>query len=281
MISRCAGQLLIWLFLLYGGYAAAEQETVYTFGVPPQQTPADTAKRWIPLTQYLSRKTGVIIQFQTARDLATFHAQLKRGLFDFAFSSPQTYIEAHHLASYKAFAKERGGSTVGLIVVRNDSAIQDVKQLNQLTLAFAGPTAFTATTLPRTYLKQQGVEINLQYIASIDSVYRAVAKGTFQAGGGEARTFGALDPELKNELRVLWASKSLPPFAFAARAQVPPDIVARVREAMLDMHLNAAGRGILRTLNFKAFEGAADADYDVVRQMHFVHDGATNSATPN
>ncbi len=250
-------------------------DPVYYLGIPPQQTPNEIAKRWTPFTNYLSRKTGLSIQLQTAKDITTFHGQLKQGQLDLSFVNPQTYIQVHQLAGYQAFAKERGGATIGLIVVRKDSLIQDVAQLDQLTMAFAGPTAFTATTLPRTHLKLRHVEVTPQYVVSIDSVYRAVAKGLFQAGGGEARTFGSLDPDLKKELRILWESKPLPPFPFFAHPRIPKEVVARIQRAFITMDADVQGRAILNTLNFKGFEAAEDADYDVVRKMRFVHDVAT------
>lgn len=251
--------------------AQAADDAVYYLGIPPQQTPNEIAKRWTPFTHYLSRKTGLNIQLQTAKDIATFHGQLKQGQLDLSFVNPQTYLQVHQLAGYQAFAKEKFGATIGLIIVRKDSVINDVMQLDQLTMAFAGPTAFTATTLPRTHLKLRHIEVTPQYVVSIDSVYRAVVKGLFQAGGGEARTFGSLEPELKKELRVIWESKPLPPFPFFAHPRIPKEIVARIQRAFLTMDADNQGRAILQTLNFKGFEVADDADYDVVRKMHFVH----------
>lgn len=260
--------------------AQALEGQVYYLGIPPQQTPNEIAKRWTPFATYLSRKTGLNIQLQTAKDITTFHGQLKHGQLDISFVNPQTYIQVHQLAGYQAFAKERGGATIGLIIVRKDSLIQDVAQLDQLTMAFAGPTAFTATTLPRNYLKLRRVDVTPQYVVSIDSVYRAVAKGLFQAGGGEARTFGSLDSDLKKELRILWESKPLPPFPFFAHPRIPKEVVMRIQRAFLTMDADAQGRAILQTLNFKGFEAADDADYDIVRKMHFVHDVATPPAGP-
>lgn len=267
-----------WTFaaLIFFGYApvapAETEEPIYFLGIPPQQNPMEIAKRWTPLAIYLSRKSGVRIQLQTAKDITTFHGQLKQGQIDFSFVNPQTYIQVHQFAGYQAFAKEKGGATIGLIVVRKDSVIQDVSQLDQLTMAFPGPTAFTATTLPRTYLKTRRVEVKPQYVVSIESVYRAVVKGLFQAGGGEARTYGSLDPQLKKDLRILWESKPLPPFPFFAHPRVSPEVVKRVQRAMLEMDEDAQGQALLSSLNFKAFEAADDADYDIVRKMHFVHD---------
>lgn len=255
--------------------AQVSSTQTYYLGIPPQQAPNEIAKRWTPFTHYLSRKTGLSIQLQTAKDIATFQDQLKQGQLDISFINPQTYIQVHQLAGYQAFAKERGGATKGLIIVRKDSLIQDVGQLDRLTMAFAGPTAFTATTLPRNYLKLRRVEVTPQYVVSIDSVYRAVAKGLFQAGGGEARTFGSLDPDLKKELRILWESKPLPPFPFFVHPRIPKDVVARIQRAFLTMDADTQGRAILQMLNFKGFEAADDLDYDVVRKMHFLHDVPT------
>ena len=45
----------------------------------PQHKAADLAARWVPLLQYLNTRTGLHIEFRTARDIPTFEQQLARG----------------------------------------------------------------------------------------------------------------------------------------------------------------------------------------------------------
>lgn len=248
--------------------AAAAPDAVFSFGIGPQQSTTELAKRWTPVLQYISEHAGVSLQFRTAKDIPTFQEQMREGSFDFAYINPYHYLAFRKAIPYTAFAHERDARLVGVLVVRKDSKLTQPSQLQGLTLAFPAANALAATWLPMHMLKQQGVEVTPQYVTSMDSVYRSVAKGLFPAGGGEMRTLGAIDPEIKNQLRVLWTSESLPPFPFVAHPRVPKEIVSRVQRAMLEMEQHAPGLALLASLNFKGVEATNDAAYEEMRKLN-------------
>lgn len=262
--------------LLLGLILAAYQQTTraeapavsYSFGIGPAQSAIELAKRWTPVMQYLSEKSGVHLQFKTAKDIPAYQQQVRQGAYDFIYIIPYYYLLEHKNSGYIAFAREKEGKLFGVLVVKKDSTIQDVSQLNRLTLAFPSASALAATWLPLNMLRDKGVQVTPQYVNSLDSVYRSVAKGLFVAGGGELRTLGTTDPEIKNQLRVLWTSEGLPPFTFAAHPRVPKDVLAKVQKAMDEMDQNPQGLALLRANNFKGMEITDDADYNDMRKLN-------------
>jgi phosphonate transport system substrate-binding protein len=259
------------LLILMPAFPAQAQDVAppgYSFGIGPQQSATELAKRWTPVMQYLSEKSGVSVQFKTAKDIPTFQQLMLEGAFDFAFINPYHYTIFSKKAGYLAFAQEHEGRLVGVLVVKKDSPIKDVRQLNGQTVAFPAANALAATWLPINFIKEQGASVTPQYVNSMDSVYRGVAKGLFPAGGGEARTLGTIDPEIRNQLEVLWTSEPLPPFVFAAHPRVPKDVVARVQKAMDEMDTQPQGIALLKTLNFKGMRKADDNDYAAMRKMN-------------
>ena len=260
----CGIALLLVSFPLWAGNAAK----IYYFGIPPQQSATVIAERWTPVMQYLSQKTGFNIQLKTEKDLATYAHKLEQGGYDFGFASPFLYILAKKTTGIEAIAREQNGKTAGLIIVKKNSPIQSVEQLNEQTLVFSGPTAFAATVLPVNYLKSKKVTVKIHYVVSIDSVYLSLAKGLFQAGGGEIRTFNGLAPDIKNELRVIWQSSALPPFAFYAHPRVPREVIDKVQNALVGMGDTIQGQALLKTVNFTKLEKAANHDYNVVRKLN-------------
>jgi len=248
--------------------ARAEPAEGYTFGIGPQQAATELAKRWMPIMRYLSEKSGVPLQFRTAKDIPTFQQQMKEGAFDFAFINPYHYTVFHKSAGYDAFAREKDGRLVGVLVVKRDGPIHEVGQLAGVTAAFPAANALAATWLPLTHLKEKNITVMPQYVTSMDSVYRSVAKGLFPVGGGEMRTLGTIDPEVKQQLRVLWRSEALPPFTFAAHPRVPKDAVAKVQKAMEEMDRDPQGRVLLKAINFKGMEITTDEDYNAMRAMN-------------
>ena len=92
MISRKTIALLASLIGLQFTLAQAAQAPVYSFGIGPQQSASELAKRWTPILQYLSEKTGIELQFRTGKDIPTFQEQMRDGGFDFAYINPYHYL---------------------------------------------------------------------------------------------------------------------------------------------------------------------------------------------
>lgn len=260
--------------------AAAEPTgpVVINFGVGPQQSAGELAKRWTPVFEYLSEKTGYTILFRTAKDIPTYQRQCKDGAYDMIYINPYHYATlCRPGAGYEVFAQEKDARLVGVIVVSKDSPYRRMQDLDGRELAFPARAAVTAAVLPLQYFREHKVAVKENYVMSHDSVYRAVAKKLYAAGGGEQRTFDSLDPEVRNKLRVLWTAPPLPPFVFAAHPRVPMEAVKRVRAAMLQMDRDPAAAPLLRAINFKGIAPARDAEYDVVRKMHIKVPGETST----
>lgn len=262
--------LLLGLFFCIGIQAARADHPVggYSFGIGPTQKATELAKRWTRVMHYLSEKSGVPLAFKTAKDIPAFQQKMQAGTYDFIYVNPYHYVQQRKAVGYSAFAREKDGKLFGVLVVKKDGPIQNVAQLNGQTLAFPAPSALAATWLPLSMLKEKGVQVTPQYVTSMDSVYLVVAKGLLPAGGGEMRTLGALDPTIRNQLRVIWTSVGLPPFAFAAHPRVPKSIVARVQKAIDEMDQNREGLALLKSINFKGMEIATDMDYSGLRRLN-------------
>jgi phosphonate transport system substrate-binding protein len=152
-------------------------------------------------------------------------------------------------------------------VVRRDSPLQGLEQLAGQTLAFPAPAAFAASVLVRAELTRREIPFTPKYVASHDSVYRTVARGLYPAGGGIPRTFDNVDPQVREQLRVLWTSPPYTPHAFAAHPRVPAETLRRVRQALLDMARDPQGKALLSAIRFEGVQAAEDADWDDVRAL--------------
>ncbi len=236
------------------------------FAIVPQQSPRELAKRWGPIIQYISERSGVALQFQTANSLTTYQQEMKAGLYDISFINAYYYVAFSKEAGYKVFAQEKDARFVGVMVVRKDSPYQTLEELEGKQLAFPAPTAVTSM-LAYTQLKAKNIHFLPSYVVSMDSVYRAVAKGLFPAGQGETRTFGSIEPEIRNQLRILWSSDPMPSFTFSAHPRVPPAVLQKVKQAMLDMASDPEGIDLLKAVNMKGIAAAQDSEYDAVRKL--------------
>ena len=247
--------------------AASDPPINLSFSVVPQQSATKLARLWTPILNYLGERTGYRFQFKTAPNIPTFEKRLAAGKYDMAYMNPYHYTMFHRAPGYRAFAKEKDKRIKGIIVVRKDNPYRKLSELKGQTLAFPAPAAFAASVLPRAHFRTSGIPITPKYVSSHDSVYRTVAKGLYPAGGGVIRTFKNMDPEISNQLRILWITEPYTPHAIAAHPRISKEVVKRVQRAMLAMHQDPRGRELLETVKFKGIEAAQDAEWDDVRAL--------------
>lgn len=275
MISRVSRLLSILIGGLFAMAAIAADsindtpQRTFSFAIVPQQAPIKLLQSWGPVLSYLQKLTGHHFVFRTAPDIPTFEDRLRAEDYDFVYMNPYHFTVFNQGdAGYQAVAKAKVERIRGIIVVRKDSPLQSLGDLNGLTLAFPAPAAFAASVLPRANLKAMNIAFEAKYVSSHDSVYQAVAKGFYPAGGGVIRTLNATDPETRQQLRILWTTQEYTPHAIAVHPRVPADIVSAVRGALAGMSDDEAGRAALERLKIKGFVIAANTDWDDVRQLN-------------
>lgn len=238
-----------------------------TLGIVPQQSASKLAKIWAPIGKRLSADTGHTIVFKTAPNIPEFENRLAKGEYDFAYMNPYHYTVFSRAPGYKALARAKDKQIRGIVVVRKDSDYQDIRDFANTTLAFPAPAAFAASVLPRAEFQRQGIAITPKYVSSHDSVYRAVAKGLYPAGGGVIRTFKNVDSSVRDQLKILWTTKPYTPHAIASHARVPEAVRQSVLTALTRLDSDDAGRNLLDTLKLKGFVKAVDADWNDVREL--------------
>ena len=257
---------MLTLCLASASITHAAEPIELSFGIAPQQSPSELGKRWVPICQYLSQRTGFQIQFKTSKDVPTFRKNVDIGAFDFIYINPYYFTKAQKTAGYSAMVKDGGTPLVGIIIVRRDGP-KELKALQGAKVATHDVSAFMTSYVRYGYLQAQGVQIEPVGVGSLESVYLAIDKGLYPAGISIQRAFGLLDPEMQAHFNVLWKSDPLPPFVYAAHPRVAPKVIEQVGQALLAMGDNAEGRALLTKVNIKAIVAAKDKDFDRIRRL--------------
>ena len=263
------------LALLAGVLAAPlsgrAEEPVYDFGVLPQVATAKVAEQWVPLLDRLSEASGVKLRFVTAPSISEFGTRAAAGAYPFYYHNTLAYVQAEHL--YTAFAREVGAKTVGVLVVAKNSKLSRLADLKSGTVAIPSAASFGAAVLPLLALQQEGgldlqKDLKIVISGSHEAGYEAVLQGKASASGGLTRTFQLMPDAARAKLRILYTTKEFSPLPFAARKDVPPEVVARVQKALVEFSKNPANAPILEALKMKrGFEAATPADWEDVRRV--------------
>ena len=261
------GATLGWLCAGLPAFAQQAEQKPLEFGIVPQQSASRLAEDWGPLLAEISKRSGVALIFRTAPSIPGFEERLGKGDYDLAYMNPYHYAVFQKASGYRAFAKEQDRKIKGIVVVKNESAYRKPADLAGKTVVFPAPAAFAASILPQAEFGRLKIPIDAKFVASHDSVYRAVASGLQEAGGGIQRTFEATPPEVRNALRILSETPAYTPHAFAAHSRVPPEILAKVLAAMASLSVDEAGQRLLAPLAFKGITTAQDKEWNDIRAL--------------
>ena len=252
-------------------YADTNDSTVnkktYSFGLVPQQSALVLAKKWIPIFKYLEKETGYKFVFKTNKTIPKFEEKLYQKAYDFAYMNPYHYTVFQEVSGYSAFAKQGQKKLKGIFVVRKDSNIKSLEDLEGQTIAFPAPAAFAATVVPQAILNKRGINFKSKYVSSHESVYKNVSYQNFVAGGGIERTFNNATKEVTQPLSIIMATAGYTPHAFAASPTVPEAVSIKVQQALIKLSDTAEGKKLLKAINFKSIVTAQNSDWNDVRDL--------------
>lgn len=245
-----------------------KNDNILKLGVVPQQSASKLAIKWIPFCNYLSKITGMQIEYSTAPSIPEFESRLSRGEYDIAYMNPYHFITFHDQNGYKSIGHAKEKLLRGILVVAKDSKISSVQDLNKKDLAFPSPLAFAASIIVRSYLRNNSIEFVPKYVSSHDSVYRNVEKGLMKAGGGVMRTYNMLDPTVRSNLKIIWTSPGYTPHAFAYHPRISQTKLDKLRKALLELELSIEGKKKLDLLNIKGIQPAQDSQWNDIRSLN-------------
>lgn len=259
----------------YAEAPLSNREQVLHFAIPPLHTPEKLAAAYQPLIDRLNKQlSGVRLELEASRDYANFEAKFRRRGPEFLLPNPWQTLEARKVGYRVIAAAGEPADFRGLILVRRDSHIGKVADLKGKTLSCPSPTALAACIMPQWFLHSRGVDVTRdianRYVGSQESSIMNVFLKQTTAGATWPppwRAFQKDHPREAAELTVAWETPSLINNSVMARDDVPEDIVATVRQALLELADTAEGRRILAGMETARFLPGSDRDYDKVERF--------------
>ncbi len=221
-----------------------------------------------------------------ASDVAT-------GRIDLAALSPMPYLKAKSnapgLQLLATPVTHAGSSYEGLILARADSHVSSLADLRGKVFCYVTPNSTSGYLYPRALLRKAGLDPDSAFratrfagdhLAALRALYDGACDGAAVFAGilYEADRHG-MSPQ---SFVTLASSPRIPYDAYVAAPELPHALVARIRKALLALHVGTplARRVFTADNPIQGFAAVSDSDYDSAREVERYLDAGTKSGTP-
>ena len=210
------------------------KEPIYSFYVVPQLAVSETYLAWYPILDQIGKKLSVCFDLQVPKGIPAFEQELKAGKADFAYMNPYHLLVSKRYQGYLPIIADSKNQLAGIIVIKGDSHMSSVRELDGKKMAFPAPNAMAASLLIRAYLARSGIQIHPEYVKTHSNVFRSVVVGDYVAGGGVNNTFIREPDSLQQELKILFETPKYMPHPIAVHPRVPLKIRKQMAQSFVE-----------------------------------------------
>jgi methyl-accepting chemotaxis protein len=254
--------------------ADLEYSSDIMFSVVPFDMPSSIYRKFTPLMEYLSRKTGRQFELRVSSDFSEAVREMNEGMVHLSFMNSLAYIRSQEESGAKLLASMlRGGRATqkAVVVVKDDSKISKLSDISNRSFAFVDPYSVSGYLMPVSLLLEEGIKLtNLAYhnfLGSHEEVIRAILKGDFDAGSVMESVAAAYKGR---GIKILSISKEIPEFIVCASSLFPNDDAGKIKKALLMLKDGTPDAlNVLGNID-KQYTGCVEAfdhDFDSVREL--------------
>jgi phosphonate transport system substrate-binding protein len=251
--------------------------TELTIGLIPEQNVFKQMARYQPLGDYIEKKTGIKVKFTILSRYGNIIDRFTAEKLDGAFFGSFTGALAIHKLGVDFIARPvnlDGESTYhGYIFVRKDSGIRNIADMKGKRLALVDKATTAGYIFPMAYFKEQGIkDINTYFkeyyfAGSHDAAIYAVLDKKFDVGCAKNTMFDRVartDPRVKNDLKILAESASVPSNGLGVRQNLDAVVKKKLKDILLGMEKDPDGKEVLKKFEALRFISTTKEDYSRV-----------------
>jgi len=235
---------------------------VITFSAAPQFSVQNMHQIWTPIINEISKQTGKKIELKLYDSIPKFENAMKAGEIDFAFVNPYIVTKLKKTAGYEPIVRD-SKMLSGILLVKKESPIRSVKDLQGKIIAFPTQTAFGASLLIRAELhEKEKLEFVPRYVNSHTNVYLHTLTGKSAAGGSVNKALEVERDDIKSSLRILYKTQAVAPHPIVVNKRVPKEFAIAFKEAIFSLAKNKNFVGIMAKAQIASPVSASyEADY--------------------
>jgi phosphonate transport system substrate-binding protein len=230
--------------------------------------PAAEIKSFLPFASYLAKQLqsegfdqGKVVVAKSMPEMATF---LKEGKVDLYIDSPFPTMAVSRLSGSRLLLRrwKKGiGEYHSLIFTRTDSGINRLEDLKGKMLAFEEPFSSSGYFFPKMALMQEGLKLvakkepsdplaagEVGYVFSLEdeNTMLWVLRGKVVAGAMDNQKYPNEARANLNSLKILYKTFSFPRQIVSHRADLPGNLVAKIKETLIKMDQSEEGKKVMQ-----------------------------------
>ncbi|WP_088536852.1 phosphate/phosphite/phosphonate ABC transporter substrate-binding protein [Geobacter sp. DSM 9736] len=279
--------LAVLLLITIGGCDRQEGGRKVRIGYMNCNSEQETMARFLPLTRYLSEKTGV--EFVAVPvDTHDYEKRFKAGEFTFTHTNSLLYIILQHHYQLGLLATEKrgrfGARTAGSIIARKGSGINKLADIKGKSMIFGPMMAPTGYLAEYDLMLRSGIdpEKDLSYYAipsgsfKHEKVIYGVLFDKFDVAAAPALDLEVMAKEGKispDDFVILGQTPIIPYCTFGVAKGADPKLAEKVRKALLELkpsdtvEVDGEKVKVLKAAWIDGYEELPDKEYDPIREM--------------
>lgn len=261
-------KIFVILSLLLFNLPTQAEEKIYTVAVVPQIASIQIYRDWTPLLTKLEQVTGYRFKLLAYNEFSRFELALNQGVPDLVYLNPYHMVIAKLKNQYRPLVRDSSPLT-GILVVRQDSPIKKLTDLDGKNIAFPSPNALGASLYMRALLAEKiKIKATPVYVGSHQNVYRHVLIGEVMAGGGVNSTLEKETEAVRSQLNILFTTPDISPHPLAAHPRIPVDVSKKIVAALLAMRNGPESSKLLAAVQIpQPIEADYKRDYAGLAQL--------------
>jgi phosphonate transport system substrate-binding protein len=249
-------------------------------GILPEMNVFKQKQRFKLLGEYLSKKTGVKVEFtilsRYGNIVDRFTAEKMDGAFFGSFTGALAIKKLGVIPLARPVNLDGASTYHGYLFTRKDSGIKSVKQMKNKKMAFVDKATTAGYLFPLVYLKENGITDTDHFFSetffagSHDAAISAVLNRKADVGAAKNSIYDRvrkLDPRVDSELIILAESPRVPSNGLCVRKDLPESLKNKLKSVLLGLHTDPDGKVVLQQFGALKFIETTAKDYKPVFEM--------------
>jgi phosphonate transport system substrate-binding protein len=223
----------------------------------PDEAPTELQRKFTPLGEYLSEKTGMEVSFVPVTDYAAAVEALVSGKVDLAWFGGFTFVQANIRSNGEVepiIQRAEDETFKSVFITTTDSGISSLEDLKGKTFAFGSPSSTSGHLMPRSFLMKSGIQpdndMRIAFSGAHDATAFSVAGGKVDAGALNIKVWEKLVEGGKidtGNVKVFYTTPPYYDYNWTVRKSLNEDVKNKLRDAFLALDANSEpGKTILQ-----------------------------------